>query len=421
VEPLLFLSHRIPYPPNKGDKIRSYHTLRHLARRYRIFLGTFVDDEADWTHVETVRAWCTDAYFGRISPRFQKLWSFHGFLTGDALSVAYYRDAALQRWIDAVVAKHGIRKTLAYSSSMAQYVIGRPALKAVLDITDLDSAKWAQYASEHRWPMSAVYRREGRSLLDFEIRVVRQSAAGLFVSVAEANLLLAHAPDVAGKVFGIPNGVDAEYFSRSTQRSNPYRPDELPLVFTGAMDYWPNIDAVCWFANEIMPKILRVHAAAHFYIVGMNPTPSVKALAAHPYVTVTGRVEDVRPYLQHASVFVAPLRLARGIQNKVLEAMAMECQVVASAAALTGVCGDVGREIESATTADDFVRKVVGLLDSGHARNIGRAARTRVLADHDWETRLSGYDAILDAESIAAVRIPGSQPSAAPRLAETVA
>ena len=136
---------------------------------------------------------------------------------------------------------------------MAQYVIRRPGLRTVLDVADVDSAKWTQYAPERRWPMSAVYRREGRALLDFECGAVRAADASLFATVAEANLLLAHAPDVAGKVFGIPNGVDAVFFSPSPARANPYRSGEEPIVFTGAMDYWPNVDAVCWFANELCP------------------------------------------------------------------------------------------------------------------------------------------------------------------------
>ena len=225
------------------------------------------------------------------------------------------------------------------------------------------------------------------------------------------NLLLAHAPDLAGKVFGIPNGVDAAFFSPSRERPNPYGAREEPIVFTGAMDYWPNVDAVRWFARELMPRIRDARPNATFWIVGLNPAPAVQALARDPFVTVTGRVDDVRPYLQHSALFVAPLRLARGIQNKVLEAMAMGCPVIASTATLNGVRADVGTDLETATTGDEFVAKALELLGSPRAAAIGRAARARVVADYDWERLLAGYDRILDAESVARLDLPGCRPS----------
>ena len=202
MEPLLFLCHRIPYPPHKGDKIHTYHTLRYLARYYRVYLGTFIDDPADRVHIPTVREWCADAWFGDVRPIARRLWSLHGLATGDALSIAYYRDRGLRGWIDRVCVSEKIERALVYSSSMAPFAIGRDGLKVVLDVADLDSRKWSQYATERRGIMAAVYRREGRTLLDYERAAVRRSFASLFATVAEAELLLEHEPTLAPKLFG---------------------------------------------------------------------------------------------------------------------------------------------------------------------------------------------------------------------------
>jgi sugar transferase (PEP-CTERM/EpsH1 system associated) len=418
MEPLLFLCHRIPYPPNKGDKIHSYHTLRHLARRYRILLGTFIDDPADEAHAATVRGWCADAHFVRISPLARRVASLRGLLSGEPLSITYYRDPGLRKWIDTSIRSFGVRKCFGYSSAMAQYLVDREGQRVVLDIGDVDSLKWDQYAEERRWPMSWIYAREGRRLLAFERRIVRASDASLFHTVAEADLLLEHEPGAAHKVFGIPNGVDADFFSAAPDRQSPFGDDEEAIVFTGAMDYWPNVDAVSWFARDIMPAVRAERPRARFWIVGMNPSAPVRALAMLPFVTVTGRVDDVRPYLQHAALFVAPLRLARGIQNKVLEAMAMGCVVLASSEALTGIRAELGRDVEAATAQSEFVQKTIALLASKRAREMGQSARTRVTEEYNWEVLLEAYDRVLEAPSVEELDLPGCRPlRAAPRLA----
>ncbi|HEY8711131.1 MAG TPA: glycosyltransferase, partial [Burkholderiaceae bacterium] len=178
----------------------------------------------------------------------------------------------------------------------------------------------------------------------------------------------------------------------------------LPIVFTGAMDYWPNIDAVTWFVREVMPPLLRLWPNARFHIVGRNPAAAVKALASD-HVKVTGTVPDVRPYLQHAAVVVAPLRLARGIQNKVLEAMAMGRPVVASETCAQAIDARAGSELFTATTPMDFVRQIERLLrDPDKARSVGRAGRRCVLQRYGWEAHLSRIDPRLAA--ITGVGVP---------------
>jgi sugar transferase (PEP-CTERM/EpsH1 system associated) len=395
MEPLLYLTHRIPFPPNKGDKLRSYHLLKHLAARHRIFLGTFVDDEADWRHVDAVRASCDDAYFARVHPRLARARSLTALLTGEPLTLSHFRDAGLQAWVDGAIARHGIRKAVVFSSAMAQYVLEHDGLRRIVDFVDVDSEKWRQYAAARRWPLSWIFRREARTLLEFERRVARRADASFFVTAEELALFERLAPECRGRAHLSANGVDGATFSPDAAFASPYAAGVRPVVFTGAMDYWPNIDAVSWFAREVLARIRAREPAVRFYVVGMNPPPVVRALARDPAVEVTGRVEDVRPYLQHAAVAVAPLRVARGIQNKVLEAMAMAKPVVVSAAAATALSARAGAEIAVAESAEEFAARTLELLDGPPAADMGRAARRRVLTDYDWRANLARFDAAL--------------------------
>lgn len=397
-EPLLYLVHRIPYPPNKGDKLRSFNILRQLATRYRVYLGTFVDDPADLVHVPSLSEWCEDVHVERIDPKFAKLTSLRGLLTGEALSVPYYRNRGMRTWVEGVVSAHGISKALAFSGPMAQYLDALGLARRVIDFCDLDSAKWTQYAAERTWPMSWLYRREGNHLFDFERNWAEKADASTFVTEAEADLLRRHLPaNEASHIHAVQNGVDADFFSPQHKLDNPY-PDGGPkLVFTGAMDYWPNIDAVTWFVKDILPGIRAIHPDVSFTIVGMNPTPAVLALAG-PGIQVTGKVPDVRPWLAHADLVIAPLRIARGIQNKVLEAMAMAKPVVVSAASATGLDGDVGQDFLTADSAAQFIDTCLSLLgDPERRKRISARARECVEQKYSWQAHLTRFDQLLDA------------------------
>jgi sugar transferase (PEP-CTERM/EpsH1 system associated) len=402
MEPLLYLVHRIPFPPNKGDKIRSYHLLRHLAQRYAVHLGTFIDQPHDEAYVGQLESLCVTHRVERIDPRLARLRSVSGFLTGEALTLPYYRNAALQDWVNRIVAQHRIRKAVVFSAAMAQYVQDLGHLRVVLDLVDVDSAKWSEYAERQGWPSSLVYKREGEKLSSFERGAAQRSAANVFVTRGEAELFLRRGFGTEARVHVIENGVNADYFAPHAERESPYAAGETSIVFTGAMDYWPNIDAVTWFISEAWPRVLEARPGARFYIVGMNPATTVAALAARPGVTVTGTVPDIRPYVQHAAVVVAPLRIARGIQNKVLEAMALARPVVVSATAARAVSGVSGREFEVADSAVDFASKVIALLDSERGSSIGQAARARILADYSWERNLAAFDRLLDEDPLLA-------------------
>lgn len=407
--PLLFLSHRIPFPPNKGDKIRSWHLLKHLAKNHRVYLGTFVDDEQDWQYVDHVRDVCEGSYFVRLNPLSARCKSLSALLCGDPLTVPYYTSQDLANWVDYIVRKEGIKKAVVYSSAMAQYVMDEhlPLEQRIIDFVDVDSDKWKQYAENKVWPISAIYQREAKKLLDYDRLVADKFDCNFFVSAPEAQLFKTLAPEVSEKIGSYNNGVDSGYFSPEESMANPYEstPAVLPIVFTGAMDYWPNVDAVTHFARSIFPQVRQQHPNARFVIVGSNPTDEVKALARQAGVMVTGRVEDVRPYIKYAALAVAPMRIARGVQNKVLEAMAMQKPVVVSPQGLEGIQAVEGKEVLVAQDVDQFVQKINSVLDclSGvgevpHLQEMilsGKAARQRILADFNWDHSLERVDAWL--------------------------
>ncbi|MBA2660418.1 MAG: TIGR03087 family PEP-CTERM/XrtA system glycosyltransferase [Nitrosospira sp.] len=396
MQELLYLVHRIPYPPDKGDKIRSYHLLEYLSKHYRIHLGTFIDDEKDWRYLDKVKNFCSgETCFINLNPKAARLRSLSGLFSGQPLTLPYYWNGGLQTWVDSVLETRSIRNIVVFSSAMAQYVSHAGSVRRIIDFVDIDSDKWMQYSATKTWPMSWIYRRESRLLLGYERKIAKDFDSAAFVSETEANLFKQLAPEAATKVTYFNNGVDADYFSPQNVYPNPYPAGIETLVFIGAMDYWANVDAVDWFARSILPVIRAQLPKIEFYIVGARPIAEVTALAAFPGVTVTGSVPDVRPYLAHASLAVAPLRIARGIQNKVLEAMAMEKIVIASPQAVEGIRAVRGQELLVANDESDFALQIISLFQGGLFRNIACAARARVLEDYSWKRNLGRIDELL--------------------------
>jgi sugar transferase (PEP-CTERM/EpsH1 system associated) len=265
--------------------------------------------------------------------------------------------------------------------------------RRVLDMVDVDSDKWTQYSPTQRWPLSWVYAREGRKLSEWEARVAQDFDATLLVSNDEAALLQQRVPQAKSRIGAFENGVDADYFSPVRDYPNPYPPDVRGVVFTGAMDYWPNIDAVTWFADRIFPAVREAVPSAQFTIVGSRPTEAVLALARQPGVVVTGSVPDVRPWIAHAACAVAPLRIARGVQNKVLEAMAMARPVVASVQAAEGIRAEAGRDFILAQGEADFAHAVIAQLQSA---GTPAGARDCILKNYDWTRNLRAIDPLFE-------------------------
>lgn len=395
MQSLLFLAHRIPYPPTKGDKVRSYHLLKYLAGRYRVHLGAFVDDAADLEHADALRELCQECHLVRLNTTLAKVKSLAGLVAGEPLTLPYYRSASMRQWVNELLRATPVQGVLVFSAAMAQYVMPATSIRRVADLVDVDSDKWRQYAATRLWPYSAIYRRESRALLRYEREIAREFDATVFVSAAEAGLFRQLAPEAVNKVWHVNNGVDCDYFSPERTYANPYDEGEQVLVFTGAMDYWPNVDAVIAFAREVFPAIHRQVSGARFYIVGARPAPEVKRLAELPGVRVTGAVSDIRPYLAYAKLAVAPLRLARGVQNKVLEAMAMAKPVLASPQAAEGIEARVGKELLVAADSAEFVRQASRLLNQDSVAENGVAGRARVLASYAWHSSLSRFEQLL--------------------------
>lgn len=391
---VLYLTHRIPYPPDKGDKITTYHFLKHLCREHRVCLGSFVDDSADWQYADAVRKMCTDVCLRPLRPWSRRTRALRALLTGEPVSKACYRDPTMQAWVDAVVSKHRIRHALVYCSSVAQYVDTTTGarMRRLAHFADVDSQKWRDYSTRHSGPMGWIYRREADRLLDYERAVASRFDVTSFVSGADAALFRQLAPESDQRIEVIENGVDTEYFDPDLEFADPYPTGGPAIVFTGVMDYWANVDAVCWFAQSVLPGVRQGCRDARFYIVGSKPTEAVTKLAQLPGVVVTGRVPDVRPYLRYAAAAVAPLRIARGTQNKVLEALSMAKAVLMTRGAAEGLRDVQWLRRWTSDDADALARMVV---DAVRGPKLIPEGRAYVQAHYSWSAKLATLDRLL--------------------------
>lgn len=396
---ILFLTHRIPYPPNKGDKIRSYNILDHLAKRHDVYLASLVDDEGDVRFVPEMERRVRRFEYDRIKPRIKKLLALRSMFHAVPITVDYFYSSSLQKRIDSIIDSVDIDAFVCFSSPMAEYLYRsrhangkiRRALR-VMDLIDVDSSKWKQYAEQTRWWTAWIYRYEARHLADYERRIAQNFDHVLVVSEQEKKAFPG-ASDTPNLV-AMSNGVDLEYFRPDQPVMRPAaRPS---LVFTGAMDYLANIDGIRWFVESVFPRVRAAVPDIELLIVGSKPTQEIQRLGRLRGIVVTGFVDDVREYLARASVCIVPLRVARGIQNKVLEAMAMGKAVVCTPQACEGIRAMPGKEVIVADGADAFASATINLLeDRVGARRMGVAARQCVENGYTWEGNLRLLDHIL--------------------------
>lgn len=380
---VLFLSQRVPFPPDRGDKITTWRLVERLQRAHRVRIVAFAHDEADRAAAEELRRKGFEVATFAPTPRWKALPKLLG---ATPLTLAVYGSRALQAEVDRAV--RGVDLAYAYSSSMGAFFL-RHALPRVMHFAELDSDKWRQYAERMLPPASWVYRREARTLLAFESELARAVDENVFCTPLEERIFRERIPGASSIV--VRNGVDLVHHTPSSEPPEPGR-----LVFVGVMNYHPNVEGILWFCERILPEVQRRVPETKLSIVGSHPLPAVLRLASRPGIEVTGRVDDPRRWLRRAAVSVAPLRIARGIQNKVLEAMAMGLPVVGTRAATQGVDGQAGRDYLVAETEEEQVEAVVELLrEPARARELGRAARAFVEANYDWETCLRPLDALL--------------------------
>ena len=399
---ILFLAHRIPFPPDRGDKIRSHHLLRYLAERARVHVGCFADGDADLAERDELAAlaatyWCER----RCKPL--ALAGIEALASHRPVSETAFDDRRLHDWVARTIARERIDTIFVFSGQMGQYVPDDFAGRVIVDLCDVDSAKFEAYGREGSGPRAFIDSREARMLAKVEERLAPRADATLLISDEEAALFRSRLRDTSCiDLHTIRNGIAADVFDPTKVRPHPDLAETSGphFVFTGQMDYAPNVAAVERWAREIMPAIRTAHPQAAFNIVGRAPTAAVKALGGEHGTRVWGAVPDVRPFLAGADIVVAPLTIARGVQNKVLEAMAMARPVLLSPEAATGIDARDGEHFAVEATDEGLVNRALALLaDPLQADHLGRAARTYVLAQQSWPAMLAPLGGLLGIEA----------------------
>ncbi|WP_017444366.1 TIGR03087 family PEP-CTERM/XrtA system glycosyltransferase [Gayadomonas joobiniege] len=397
---LLVLAHRLPYPPNKGEKIRTYHQIEYLIQMgHQVTLLAPAEASDDRIQADRLqqKVGCQVTVFAQP---WRKLKMLVALLTKKSLSVANFYNNGLQKLFDQMLGEQTYDAVLCTASSMAEYILQSQAIKnsnveLMMDFMDLDSDKWRQYSEHATWPMQYLYKREWQLLAPYENRIHNTFDHCLFVSEQEV-ALFAKQLDTPCKAVAIGNGIDLSMFSVCNYHQKPQPPE---LLFTGVMDYQPNVDAVIWFVNHVWPTLKHNHPEIKFIIAGMNPTPAVTALAKNKDVEVTGFVENIVPYYDNARIFVAPFRLARGVQNKVLQALACGIPVVATPMGAEGIECEAADGLITANTASQFAKEIDRLIEQpDKAAELAIAARACIEHKYSWQTQLAQLHQMLGAE-----------------------
>lgn len=388
---ILFLAHRIPFPPDRGDKIRSHHVLKALAALAPVHVATFCDDEQDRAFEPDLADLATSY---RLVERSKPLpvAGVQALASGRPLSLTAFYDKDLETYVRDLLAEHDIDTVYVFSGQMAQYVPGDFRGRVVADLVDVDSAKFEAYAAKGRGIRAWMERREGRLLRREEARICAGASVTLLISDAEVGLLRSRLDGEQGRVRAMGNGLDAAYFDPIAVAPEPRMAAKgAPrIVFTGQMDYAPNIEAATRAIDRVLPLVRRTCPDATLHIVGRNPPAALQARSGQDGVEVWGRVDDIRPWLAAADVALVPLEIARGVQNKVLEAMAMALPVVLSPGAATGIDAIDGRDFAIRDGDAAMAQAVLDLARAPEAAKLmGAAARTWIVANASWEAALA--------------------------------
>jgi sugar transferase (PEP-CTERM/EpsH1 system associated) len=384
---ILFLSQRVPYPPNRGDKITTWRIIERLRRDHEVTCVAFAHDQADRDGAEELKQMGFPIRTVDLNQKVAKIRSLPLLLTNKPLTLGVFGSKELQRIVDELAVDSDL--AYAFSSSMGAFLLPHNNLRRVMHFAELDSDKWHQYVERTKPPMSWVYAREWRTLLAFERDIAHKVENNVFCTPLEQTIFDKEIPGAPSVV--LRNGVDLEYYQPA-----PEQAEANHIVFTGVMDYFPNVDGCQWFANEILPEVRKAIPDVRFTIVGSHPTPDVEQLAQLPGVEVTGFVDDTRDYLRRATLSVAPLRIARGIQNKVLEALAMGLPTIGSTCATQGTGGTADEHFLVEDTLEGQIRAVIELLrDRTRADELARAGRKFVEDNYDWEVTLQVLDDIV--------------------------
>jgi len=392
---ILYLTHRVPYPPNRGDRIRSFHQLDYLASRADVSLAALADEpvpEATRAELERRCAQLAIEPVGRYSRWCRAAASA---VQGRTMTAGLFASARLRRTIRRWAGAKRFDAVLVFCSSMLQYAM-LPELacaRKVIDLVDVDSEKWFDYHRRARGFKRLAYGLEGRQVRRLERSLLERMDAVVLVSEAEAALFRSVCPN--DRTWAVTNGVDFDYFTPSDLQSE--QPERC--VFVGVLDYGANVDGLEWFCRQVWPRVKSQAPRATFAVVGRRPTAAVRKVADGRGVELVGEVPDVRPHLREASVVVAPLRIARGIQNKVLEAMAMGKAVLASPEALEGIAARPGLHLAQAGAASDWIEQLTALFtDPVRRTELGARGRAFVQEHHSWQACLEPLSELLGLE-----------------------
>lgn len=386
---IFFVCQRVPFPPDRGDKITTFNEIRHLSAAHEVHVFCLGDGASDLDNIPGLRDYARSVTAVPLSKTTSRLRALLALASGNPLSVAAFNEAALHQAIRRQFDALRPDLIIVFSCNMAQYAEHFAGMPRVAQFQERDSLKWAQYAEHSRVPFRWIYRVEAHRLLSYERRIARRFAHATVCTAAEKRDFEQTFPGAGVSLVG--NGVDLDYF-----RSSGAAKRQGSMVFTGVMDYFPNADAVLWFCNQILPLVQAELPEATLTICGNRPTRAVRRLAERPGVAVTGWVPDTRPYLDQAEVFVAPLRMARGVQNKVLEALAMGLPCVASTAAFTGIIVPEGTGVLVSDDRKEFAAHIIRLLrDPALRAEMSEKARRMMEIRYRWEDQLAALDQVI--------------------------
>jgi polysaccharide biosynthesis protein PslH len=386
---ILFICHRFPYPPNRGGKIRPFQMIRHLGRKHSVTVASLAHSEQELQEGTELSRHCDEVIAEVVASTARWSHAVAALPTARPSSSAYFWSSRLRQRILEAASRIKPDVVWVHCAFMAQYAQGIAAPLRIMDYGDLDSGKWLDYSHFRKFPLSLGYALEGRKLRRDEKRIANSFDQCTFTAPGELEEFRSWGLHKTGRL--IPNGVDFDYFKRREKAT-----EDPTIVFVGRMDYFPNVQAASEFARNVFPKIRQRVPTAQFCIVGSNPVIRVRELGAIPGVTVTGSVPDVRPHLAKAMVAIAPLRVARGTQNKILECMAVGVPVVASPQASRGVQAVAGQHMLVGDTDEKFCGQVLALFEDAHLRNqIAVAAREQLERMHCWARSMEIVDEII--------------------------